>query len=168
MTDESRSQLARLKRLLAAARWAALASVDGAGAPMASMVGYVMTEASDAAYIHLSRLAAHTGNLLANGRAALVISENDDGNGDPQELTRVTLQGGVQVIARDTEEYGAAQESYLQRLPASERLFDFPDFILFRLDVVEARFVGGFGQARTFGATDLRNAARQPINTHDA
>ena len=156
MNDESRSQMARLKRLLSAARWASLATVDEAGMPMASMVGYLSAEPPVSAYIHLSRLAAHTGNLLANGRAALVVSENDDGQGDPQELTRVTLQGKVQVIERDAEEYATARERYLQRLPASERLFDFPDFILFRLDVIEARFVGGFGQARTFSAADIQ------------
>lgn len=158
MNDESRSQLARLKRLLSAARWASLATVDEAGMPMASMVGYITAEPPVCAYFHLSRLAAHTGNLLANGRAAFVVSENDDGQGDPQELTRVTLQGEVQVVERGSEEYAAVRERYLQRLPASERLFDFPDFILFRLDVAEARFVGGFGQARTFSAADIQRS----------
>lgn len=123
---------------------------------MASMVGYVMGTDASVLYLHLSRLAAHTGNLLTNRKAALVISESDNDSADPQTLARVTLQGECVVIARDSEEYCAAKSRYLQRLPASERLFDFPDFLLFRLDTQQARFVGGFAQARSFTRDELR------------
>lgn len=146
----------RLHALLQQRRWAALATADGAGVPMASMVGYVVGANTAVIYLHLSRLAAHTGNLLANGKAALVIGEDDSGVGDPQELARVTLQGRAVAVPRDSDEYRAARDRYLQRLPASERLFDFPDFTLFRLDVDGARFVGGFAQARSFSAEELR------------
>ncbi|PKM42061.1 MAG: pyridoxamine 5'-phosphate oxidase [Gammaproteobacteria bacterium HGW-Gammaproteobacteria-1] len=146
----------RLLALLQQRRWAALATADGAGTPMASMVGYVCGANAAVIYLHLSRLAAHTGNLLANGKAALVIGEDDGDTGDPQELARVTLQGRAVAVHRDSDEYRAARDRYLQRLPASERLFDFPDFTLFRLDVDGARFVGGFAQARSFSADELR------------
>jgi putative heme iron utilization protein len=145
----------RLLRLLRQHRWAALATTSTDGIPMASMVGYVPGEHAGSLYMHLSRLAAHTGNLLHNGRAALVISEDDTGTGDPQELARVTLQGRVVVITRDSDEYQKARDHYLERLSASERLFDFPDFLLFRLDVDSARFVGGFAQARSFNCDEL-------------
>lgn len=157
MNDDSMRN--RMQRLLRERRWAALATSDAAGTPMASMVGYVMGNDNRVIYLHLSRLAAHTGNLLANGKAALVISENDAEHGDPQELARVTLQGHVSVVARDSDEYRCARDRYLERLPASERLFEFPDFILFRLDVEQARFVGGFAQARSFSAAELCAAA---------
>ena len=149
----------RLLHLLHQRRWASLATSDDAGNPMASMVGYVCGENAAVIYLHLSRLAAHTGNLLANGRAALVISEDDTGAGDPQELARVTLQGCVTAIARDSDEYHCARDHYLERLPAAEQLFEFPDFILFRLDIETARFVGGFAQARSFSAAELCAAA---------
>lgn len=145
----------RLQRLVRERRWAALATSDAAGNPMASMVGYVPGDSAAVIYLHLSRLAAHTGNLLATGKAALVIGEDDDGNGDPQELARVTLQGSTCVVPRDSEEYRHARARYLARLPAAARLFEFPDFILFRLDVETARFVGGFAQARSFSAAEL-------------
>lgn len=151
----------RLLALLRQRRWAALATADGTGTPMASMVGYVISENAAVIYLHLSRLAAHTGNLLANGKAALVIGEDDGGSGDPQELARVTLQGRVTTVTRDGDEYRTARARYLERLPASEQLFDFPDFILFRLDVDSARFVGGFAQARSFSADELRSAPVQ-------
>lgn len=156
MTDDSMRN--RLQRLVRQRRWAALATSAANGAPMASMVGYVCGEDSTVIYLHLSRLAAHTGNLLANGKAALVIGEDDDGSGDPQELERVTLQGRVIVVARDSDEHRRARDRYLERLPASEQLFEFPDFLLFRLDVAQARFVGGFAQARSFTAAELEAA----------
>lgn len=146
----------RLMRVLQHHRWAALATADLHATPMASMVGYVPGDNAAVLYLHLSRLAAHTGNLLANGKAALVISEEDTATNDPQELARVTLQGSCVAIARDSAEYTTARARYLRRLPASERLFDFPDFILFRLDVASARFVGGFAQARSFSGDELR------------
>lgn len=152
------AQIQRLLRLLHAQRWAALATVDARGMPLASMVGYVGGEDAGVIYLHLSRLAAHTGNLLASGKAALSISEQDSGAGDPQQLARVSLQGEVNVIARDNGEYATAKARYLQRLPDAAQLFDFPDFLLFRLDITSARFVGGFAQARSFSAADLRRA----------
>ena len=146
----------RLLQLLRQHRWAALATTTADATPMASMVGYAMGEDASVIYLHLSRLAAHTGNLLANGKAALVISDADTNAEDPQELARVTLQGKCVVAARGGEEYFTAKTQYLQNLPASERLFDFADFQLFRLDVESARFVGGFAQARSFSRDELR------------
>lgn len=146
----------RLLHLLTHHRWAALATADSNTTPMASMVGYVMGQNASVIYLHLSQLAAHTGNLLANGKAALVISESDiNTTTDPQELARVSLQGRCVVVTRNGGEYSTAKAHYLQRLPASERLFDFPDFVMFRLEVESARFVGGFAQARSFSREEL-------------
>lgn len=152
------SQLARLLQLLRSKRWAALATVDEAAMPLASMVAYTCSEDAGVLYLHLSRLAAHTTNLLASGKAALTVSEADSGTGDPQQLARVSLQCSVSVVERDSEEYAAAKLRYLQRLPDAAQLFDFPDFLLFRCAIGSARFVGGFAQARSFSAADLRCA----------
>ena len=60
----------RLLHLLTHYRWAALATADSNSTPMASMAGFVMGQNASVIYLHLSRLAAHTGNLLANGMPA--------------------------------------------------------------------------------------------------
>ena len=96
-----REQLDQLARLVNGQRWAALATVDETAQPMASMVGYVVNEEFDSVALHLSRLAAHTRNLLANPHASLVISACDDGSDDPQLLMRASLQGHVEIIERD-------------------------------------------------------------------
>lgn len=155
MSDE----LAQLGRLVAGQRWAALATVDSNGQPAASMVGYAAEAEFRGVLIHVSRLASHTRNLLERPVASLVISEPDTGGGDPQQLARVALHGGVTVIRRDDAGYGAARDTYLARLPDAARLFDFPDFVLFRLTPEAARYVGGFGRAFTLDPADLARAA---------
>lgn len=145
-----------LRDLLRGQRWAALATVREDGAPYVSFVAYV-AEADYASYLlHLSTLAPHTRYLLAGGGASLGITLPDAGHGDPQLLPRVTLSGAVETLARETPDYAAARALYLQRLPEAERLFGFGDFVLFRLRVQEARYVGGFARAVTLNAETLR------------
>lgn len=155
-------QLRSLARIVREHRWAALATVDQNCRPFASMVACIAEPRFRGFLLHLSRLAAHTVNLLANPQASLVFTEVDDGGGNPQELARVSVQGRVELIPRDGEDYPGAREWYLARLPDAEPLFDFPDFVLFRLRPDEARFVGGFAQARTFRPEELEQAPQDP------
>jgi putative heme iron utilization protein len=150
-----RERLKQLADLLRETRWAALATVGGDGAPQASMVAYAGNGALTEFYFHLSRMAAHTGNLVANPHCSLAVSEQDRGSGDPQLLARASLQGSVEILTRESEAYHEAKAIYLAKLPDSEQLFEFPDFLLFRFIPNEIRFVGGFGQAFTFDAGQL-------------
>lgn len=149
-----------MARLILEQRWTALATADEHGRPFASMVACVAEPKFTGFLLHLSRLAAHTHNLLANPQASLLFAEADPGQGNPQELARVSVQGRVDLISRHDDDYAEARNRYLVRLPDAQPLFDFPDFLLFRVRPVEARFVGGFAQARTFGPEDLERAAQ--------
>lgn len=120
------------------------------------MVAYAMASDASALYLHLSRLAAHTRNLLVNPSCSVVITETDDGRPDLQQLARLAIQGRVEILERDSPAYKKARTAYLERLPASEPLFEFPDFVLFRLNMETLRFVGGFGQAFTYRCEELR------------
>lgn len=144
--------------LLRTARWAALATVDE-GRPHASMVAYAAPRDLSELLVHVSRLAAHTRYLLADGRVSLVVSESDRGGEDPQTLARVTVDGDARLIARDAPDYPAARELYVARLPRSRRLFHFEDFVLVRIVPARVRFVGGFGAAETYTAAALRAMA---------
>lgn len=139
-------------------RWAALAT-EGDQGPEASWVAYVPENDFSGFLLHLSRLSAHTRNLLRDPRACLAISEREV-NGDPQTLARVTIQGRVEVVAKETEDYALSGRRYLERLPDSEHLFGFGDFMLFRLAPSRVRFIGGFARAYTLDAEGLRAAAR--------
>jgi putative heme iron utilization protein len=145
-----------ITRLLRVQRWGALATLEADGAPYASAVAFAAEPEFAGFLLHLSRLAPHTGNLLADPRASLVVSDMDTGTGDPQTLPRVSLMGKVEIINREAAGFAAAKACYLSRLPTAEPLFEFPDFLLFRLVPSEARFVGGFARARRLDAAALR------------
>ena len=156
MTDEDRL---RLRQLLLDQRWAALATLGEDGTPSASFVAYVPEPDFSGFLIHVSRLAAHTRNLLARPRVALGISAPDDGQGDPQLLERITIHAAVSAIPRGTPDYLVARARYVARLPQAEQLFGFEDFVLVRLRPEEARYVGGFARAFTLRGGGLLQLA---------
>lgn len=150
-----REQLAGLRKLIRAQRWAALATLDAEGAPENAMVAYAANERMDTLYLHLSELASHTRNLLRNPHVAIVISESDSGSGDPQQLVRASLSGHIEIVRPDAAAYAEIRSCYLDRLPDARMLFDFGDFHLFRLQVTRLRYVGGFGSAASFRPEQL-------------
>ena len=130
-------------------RWAALAT-SGADGPHAAMVAYAL-EPPGGLLLFLSQLAAHTTHLLADPRASLVVSEEDDEEGDPQRLARVTLCGRVEVLRRGTSAHDAGAMHYVDRFPDALPRFELGDFVLFRFQPDDVRYVGGL--ARTARAT---------------
>lgn len=147
--------------LMRGRRWATLATVRD-NMPFASQVAFVCEPDLRGCLLHLSRLAAHTANLLADGNASLSISEPDDGREDPQTLARISLQCRAEMIPRDDPEpWSLAQRRYLGKFPAASRTFGFADFVLFRLRIDSARYVGGFADAHTLTAEELALAGRE-------
>jgi len=147
-----------MRQLLQQHRWAALATLDKEKHPEASMVAYAIDEEKGNVYLHLSTLAGHTRNLAQHPQASLVISQADDGAGDPQQLPRATLTGHVSVLGRESADYESARQLYLYRLPDAEPLFSFGDFRLFCFHIEKIRFVGGFAQAHTYRPEELQQA----------
>jgi putative heme iron utilization protein len=151
-------ELAQLARLIRGQRWAALGTVTRQ-APLASMVAYAPEPDFSGFLMHLSQLSRHTKNLLANPHASLAISEPETGAENPQTLVRVSIQGKVDSLLPNAQGYAEAAEIYKRHLPASVPLFDFEDFILFRLVPREARYIAGFARAYTVSAAKMREAA---------
>ena len=149
--DASQEEL--LAHLVFGNRWGTLATVRD-NQPLASNVAYAAGE-SDSFLFHISQLAWHTKNLLENPQASLSVSEVDSGEGDPQLLARVSLQGSVTAVSRDDVTYQQAQAQYLKALPEAQQLFSFADFILFRFTVEQVRFVAGFGRSFTLSGETL-------------
>jgi len=139
-------------------RWGALAT-SGEQGPMASMVSYAVTPNLDV-LMFLSGLARHTRNLNDNPAASLVVSDPDGSDvADPQTLPRVSVQGAVVAILRDDPDFAAAWRTYVGRFPAAAPRLGLGDFNLYRLTPDEARYIGGFGGARTIKGDALREAA---------
>ena len=147
-------------RLLASSRWAALAVVHD-GAPAAAMTSYALSPGGDALFVHLSQMALHTRALLEEPRAALVVSAPDTGDGDPQTLPRLSLAGVALALVPGTPEYEAGRTAYVGRFPGAEERFSLADFVLFRFETAEARWVGGFGRALRMSGEQLAEAVRE-------
>lgn len=149
-----------MANLIRTRRWAALAT-QGPEGPEASWVAYVPEADFSGFLLHLSTLASHTRNLLADPRAGLAISEPEREGEDPQTLARVMMQGRVTIVPKDSMDYREMAQHYQTVLPASTPRFEFDDFLLLRLTPVRVRFVGGFARAYTLDDIALRVAAQR-------
>lgn len=137
-------------------RHAALATVAADGAPHVGMVAFAIALDGTALLLHLSTLATHTRQLLAEPRVSLLISEPDRPDiDDVQTLARLTVYGRAQPLTPDDAMYDDCRSAYLQRFVAAEMRFGFADFVLVRVIVDQARFVGGFAQARNLTQAQL-------------
>jgi putative heme iron utilization protein len=127
------------------------------GAPFVSMVPYAV--AKDGSFIlHVSRLAAHTRDMLDNPEVSLLITESEGSGKMPQALARVTVQGRAEMLDRDSEKNTDAREVYLSRFPDAAPLFEFSDFNIFIIKPISARVIAGFGQAVTITGEDFATA----------
>ncbi len=144
-------------RLLASSRWAALAVVVE-GAPAAAMTSYALAPDGTALYVHLSQMALHTRALLEEPRAALVVSAPDPGDGDPQTLPRLSLSGVALALVPGTSDHEAGKSTYVGRFPGAGERFALADFVLFRFEPAEARWVGGFARALRMSGAQLAEA----------
>jgi len=155
MTDDDRRTLAQLLRT---ARTGALGTTHD-GAPFVSHVVCAAAPDLTALYLHLSRLARHTQDLLADPRCAVMVSETERPTQNPLTLARLTLQGTAAALRPETDEYTAARTRYLEKLPFTQFNFTLGDFGLFRFEPASGRYVGGFARAFDLSPDDLRRAA---------
>jgi putative heme iron utilization protein len=141
------------KTLLRAARSGALATLEaGSGHPFASLTT-VATDADGTPLILVSRLSGHTGNLMADPRASLLLSRT--GKGDPLAHPRITLIVTARTIARDSVDGERIRGRFLARHPKAALYVDFPDFGFFALDITRASLNGGFGKAYELVPADI-------------
>ena len=135
--------------LLRSALKAALATLDRtSGYPYASLVT-IATEPDGAPLLLISKLALHTQNLAADGRASLMI-DGTSPVGDPLAGGRVTLIGRAEITDSPT-----ARPRYLARHPHAAMYADFPDFAFYKLSIERAHFIGGFGRIVDLSPADI-------------
>ncbi|MFG1377854.1 HugZ family protein [Xanthobacter autotrophicus] len=141
------SAAAAVRRLIREARFGALATLEGAGGPYASLVA-VATDPEGRPTLLISRLARHTRNIAGDARVSLLVSAA--GTVDPLDAPRASLIGRI-VPAPQAE----VRTRYLARHPAAAGYVDFADFAFHAIHVEEAHLVEGFGRIKDVHGDDL-------------
>ncbi len=126
--------------------------------PRVSMVPFALLPDASGVVIHVSRLAAHTADMLATPRVSLMISAPERRDVPAQALPRVSIQGDAHQLIDRTD---AARAAYLARFPDAATMFDLADFSLFVIEPVSIRVIGGFGEAATLSAADFAAVLRK-------
>ena len=129
------------------------------GYPFGSIVPYAL-DASGRPFIMIAEIAAHTGNLKRDPRAALMVSD-PNAIGDPQASWRVTLIGKMERLLREgsksrhtqraltisIEDYDDLHRRYVERVPQAVGYIKQHDFSYWRMEeVMSVRYIAGFGR----------------------
>ena len=121
----------RLAQLLRERSTAALGTLRD-GAPFVSMVPYAIAADGSGFVIHVSKLAAHTKDMLADARVSLLVAEAEGGG-------KSALGAGSGFRCRawrgasppDSPDLSGFRAAYLARFPEAEQMFGFADFSIF-------------------------------------
>ena len=148
-----------LHQLLRSRRVAALATLQAHnGAPSVSMVPFAVDPVGAGApciVLHISALAAHTANLQADARAALLVTAPEVPGAPVHDLPRITLDALASTPAPDSPAGRSARAAYVQRFPEAAFMTELGDFRFVTLVPTGARQIAGFGSARSVGPQEL-------------
>lgn len=124
------------------------------------MVPYAVLPDGSAFVIHVSRLAAHTKDMLSDPRVSLLVMQREDEGVAAQALARVSVQGEAREMPKGSDGERDCREAYLGRFPEAAPLTEFGDFSFFAIRATQARFVAGFAQAMSVTAESLAKTLR--------
>jgi putative heme iron utilization protein len=150
----------KLVHIITNIRIAALGTIRDES-PRVSMVGFVPAQDFSAFYLHISRLAQHMVDMQKNKQVSLLIAEADDGRVDPQTLARLSIRGSAEFMENGEPGYTPVKAMYIERFPASEPLFNFADFSLWRIKPKGARFVAGLSKSFNLAPEILQKIAEK-------
>jgi heme iron utilization protein len=147
-----------LRSLLTRQRTAALGTLDETGAAFVSMVPFAIDADHRSLVIHVSALAAHSGNLQRSPRASLLVCTSEVAGEPVHALPRATMDVRAAFSEPDSPMNAACRQAYLARFPEAEPMTKLGDFRFVQLTPLGARQVAGFGSARTLPADELARA----------
>ena len=150
----------RLAWLLRTRSTAALGTLR-AGAPFVSMVPYAIAADGSGFVVHVSKLSAHTKDMLADARVSLLVAEAEGDGKSPLGLMRVSVQGQARRTPSGSNGHSGLKSTYLARFPEAEPMFGYADFSIFLIRPDSARFVAGFGQAHSLSAESMTQLLQQ-------
>ncbi len=121
-----------------------------AGFPFGSIAPYALTAAGEPILL-ISDLAEHTKNVRADARVSFLIQ--DSRAQDQQASSRATLMGYALPVSKPFLD--DARQRYLQAVPSAAGYFSMHDFALFKVQVLQVRFIGGFGNIYWINGEEL-------------
>jgi heme iron utilization protein len=145
------------RHILSLGRTGALATLTPDGAPLTTLVTFAPLIDSSPVFL-MSRLSAHTQNLLRDTRASLLVSKS--GKGDPLAHPRISLNGHI-VEVTDTEAKQEYRARFLARHPKAKLYVDFGDFSFWKMAVADVHFNGGFAKAAHVRGDEFCYAANE-------
>ena len=148
------------QQLLHSQRVGALGTLAANGTPSVSMVPFAVDAAQGWLVIHVSALAAHTGNLLARPALSLMVMQAETTGEPVHALPRISLNGHADVLAPNSSAWSTSRSAYLQRFPEAEPITQLGDFTFMALHITSAIQIAGFGAARSVERDELDAAFR--------
>lgn len=147
-----------LRQLLQTQRVAALGTLNDDGTPFVSMVPYAIEAASACLVLHVSGLAAHTGNMLARPTVSILVMQAEVSGEAVHALPRATLDGSAKLLVPESAHWLACGAAYLDRFPEAEPMTALADFSFVAVEVNGARQIAGFSAARSVDADEVHRA----------
>ncbi len=145
MSDEQKAADA-LVELQTTMQSVQLATVGEDGEPHSGYTPFLME--GNQVIVFVSQLALHTRDLLANGRASVMIISDESSSSQIFARSRVSYQCLAEIVARESEDYDVLLDRFEQRHGKMIGLLrQLPDFVLFRLVPQRGQLVVGFGKA---------------------
>lgn len=136
------------------------------GLPFASMVPYATSHDAVGNLVfvtHVSRLSAHTRDMLESPQVCLLITAPEGGANSepvpPQALPRVSIPAIASFVDREHSDYRQLARAYLEKFPFAADWFQLGDFSIVAFTPSgSARFIAGFARAMTVSAAQLEAA----------
>jgi hypothetical protein len=123
------------------------------GYPFGSIAPFVLDHKGNP-LILISTIAEHTKNIRKDPHVSLIAF--DPATSDMQAGARLTLLGEAGVADKQD---GALRARYLHYFPMAEQYFDMHDFLFHRINIRQARYIGGFGNIHWIPGDELRPPA---------
>lgn len=139
-----------LRSLLLDRPTAALATLQE-GRPAVSMIPFAVQFGPPGLRLvtHVSSLAAHTREMLAEPQVCLLVTAADSPDVMPQALPRVSIPARATFVPAGHPDREGLEAAYLAKFPEASDLFQLGDFTIVAFAPERARLVAGFARAVT-------------------
>jgi heme iron utilization protein len=138
-----------MRRLLRRAKTCCLSTLSAGDHGPYGSIASLATDVAGHPLVLISKLALHTQNLMADGRASVLVSELP-ASGDPLTGPRVTIMGRFEPVESED-----LKRRYLARHPAASFYAGFADFSYWRMSPQAIHGVAGFGRIATLTPSDV-------------